>query len=77
MNKRNSLRKNKVFQFKQQSFRVVIDGRYLAGFRLLKAGFDIGLTINQDHAYVFESAQDAVNIMSILKLSGRIEPLAS
>lgn len=75
MNNRNALQKNKVIQFKKQSFRVVIDGRYLAGFRLLKSGFDYGLTSVKDHAYEFETAQSAVSTIDLLKLSGRVEPV--
>jgi len=77
MNNRNLLQKNKVIQFRKQSFRVVIEGRYLAGFRLLKAGFDYGLTSLEDEAYAFDTAQDAVIMVGLLKLSGRVEPISS
>jgi hypothetical protein len=77
MNNRNALQKNNVIQFRKQSFRVVIEGRYFAGFRLLKAGFDYGLTSLEDEAYVFDTAQDAVTMVDLLKLSGRVEPVKS
>lgn len=75
MNNRNASHKNRVIQFNKQSFRVVIDGRYLAGFRLLKAGLDIGLTDSEEEAYVYDSAQSAIATMQLLKISGKVEPV--
>lgn len=60
-------------QFKQQSFLIVVNSRYLAGFRFLKHGLDIGMTDDEGEALIFPSVNDAKFVLDYLKLSGRIQ----
>ncbi len=51
--------------------------KYLAGFRLLKSGLDIGLTDLKDEAYVYKSFLSARATIAWFKLPGLIEVVNS
>lgn len=65
MNKRNTSRKN--------TFMVLVKGRYLAGFRLLRSGFDYGLSDLKADALEFNSRSDAVCALEVLTLLSRLD----